>query len=235
MGAARSGCLDSGLCSQAPSHPGGQGAVCWVSPPPAPLIQPQRPHSVVTAGSGPSPLLICAQAEPGLRQVSSNEAGRGRPLSMALCLGWQFLNSSCGDAWNWLQATRPGDLFKMQISGVLAEAQQVRNPISIRDDTGSIPGLTLRVKDPALPWLWCRPAALIGPLAWEPPHAMGAALKKKTKGRFPGRSLRSCCFHRIRVSWVYCTLELPFHHPGPSRPRRKPKEDQGPTRGQMRG
>ena len=39
-------------------------------------------------------------------------------------------------------------------------------------------------------WLWCRPGAtaLIGPLAWEPPCAVGAALekikqtnKKKTK------------------------------------------------------
>jgi len=29
-------------------------------------------------------------------------------------------------------------------------------------------------------WLWCRPAAtaLIGPLAWEPPYAAGAALEK---------------------------------------------------------
>ena len=32
-------------------------------------------------------------------------------------------------------------------------------------------------------WLWRRPAATapIGPLAWEPPYAVGAALKKKTK------------------------------------------------------
>ena len=32
----------------------------------------------------------------------------------------------------------------------------------------------------ALLWLWCRPAAaaLIRPLAWEPPYAMGEALKK---------------------------------------------------------
>ena len=32
----------------------------------------------------------------------------------------------------------------------------------------------------ALLWLWCRPAAvaLIRPLAWEPPHAAGAALEK---------------------------------------------------------
>ena len=31
--------------------------------------------------------------------------------------------------------------------------------------------------DPTLLWLWCRPvaAALIGPLAWEPPYATGAA------------------------------------------------------------
>ena len=37
--------------------------------------------------------------------------------------------------------------------------------------------------DAALLWPWCRPAAIapIGPLAWEPPYAMGAALKDKKK------------------------------------------------------
>ena len=32
-------------------------------------------------------------------------------------------------------------------------------------------------------WLWCRPAAiaLIGPLAWDPPYAVGTALTKKGK------------------------------------------------------
>ena len=37
--------------------------------------------------------------------------------------------------------------------------------------------------DPALLWLWCRlgATALIRPLAWEPPYAAGAALKKKKK------------------------------------------------------
>ena len=38
--------------------------------------------------------------------------------------------------------------------------------------------------DPTLLWLWHRPAAiaLIGPLAWEPPHAGSVALKiQKTK------------------------------------------------------
>ena len=35
--------------------------------------------------------------------------------------------------------------------------------------------------DLALLWLWCRPAAtgLIGPLAWEPPYALGMALKRQ--------------------------------------------------------
>ena len=34
-----------------------------------------------------------------------------------------------------------------------------------------------RGSDPVLLWLWCRPAATvpIGPLAWEPPYAAGAA------------------------------------------------------------
>ena len=37
--------------------------------------------------------------------------------------------------------------------------------------------------DPALLWLWCRMAATapIQPLAWEPPYAMGVALKSKKK------------------------------------------------------
>ena len=39
-----------------------------------------------------------------------------------------------------------------------------------------------RGSDPALLWLWCRPAAtaLIRPLSWEPPYAMGAAQDIKT-------------------------------------------------------
>ena len=37
-----------------------------------------------------------------------------------------------------------------------------------------------RSSDLALLWLWCRLAAmaLIRPLAWEPPYAMGVALEK---------------------------------------------------------
>ena len=38
--------------------------------------------------------------------------------------------------------------------------------------------------DLVLLWLWCSPVAtaLIGPLAWEPPYAVGTALKR-TKGK----------------------------------------------------
>ena len=37
--------------------------------------------------------------------------------------------------------------------------------------------------DPALLWLWCRPAAiaLIRPIVWEPPYAASAVLKRKKK------------------------------------------------------
>ena len=45
-------------------------------------------------------------------------------------------------------------------------------------------GVGLRLSlDLALLWLWRRPVAtaLIGPLAWEPPYAKGAALQKGKK------------------------------------------------------
>ena len=48
---------------------------------------------------------------------------------------------------------------------------------------GLIPGLTQWVKHSALLWLWhmLAAAALIQPLGWELPYAMGVALKRKKK------------------------------------------------------
>ena len=65
-----------------------------------------------------------------------------------------------------------------------------------RGFTGSIPDLAQWVKDlvscgvgrrcgsdSACLWLWCRPAAVapIRPLTWEPPYAVGVALKSQKK------------------------------------------------------
>ena len=58
----------------------------------------------------------------------------------------------------------------------------VTNPTIIHEDDRWITGLTQRVKDLALLWLWRRPAAaaLIQPLAWKLLHATDAALKSET-------------------------------------------------------
>ena len=73
--------------------------------------------------------------------------------------------------------------YKKAFWGVPVVAQWVKNPTVIPEDGDLIPGLAQWTKDPALLWLWCRPAAVapIQPLAWEPPQAVGVALKSKQK------------------------------------------------------
>ena len=55
------------------------------------------------------------------------------------------------------------------------------NPTSIPVDANLTPGLAQWVQDPALLWLWYKPAAAapVQPPAWELLYATGAALKRK--------------------------------------------------------
>ena len=64
--------------------------------------------------------------------------------------------------------------------------------------------------DPALLWLWCRPAvaAPVQPPAWDHPYAMGAALKSKTKTKTkstppPPKKNRMGSSPNLGLGWVW--------------------------------
>ena len=69
-----------------------------------------------------------------------------------------------------------------------------------------------RGSGPALLWLWCRLAAVapIRPLAWEPPYATGAALKK-TKGKKNCYLFAKCQYQRDKpLSHMFTDLHKDF-------------------------
>ena len=54
-------------------------------------------------------------------------------------------------------------------------------------------------------WLWCRPVvvALIVPLAWEPPYAMGAALEKDKK-----KKKKNCGKNKTKIKQPIIKVQL---------------------------
>ena len=88
------------------------------------------------------------------------------------------------------------DWYQECIKRVPVVAQRVKNPTSVGENAGSIPGLAQWAKDPILHWLQleCRPLAAVPnqSLAWKLPYAAGTVKERKKKSEcleFPGGSV----------------------------------------------
>ena len=84
------------------------------------------------------------------------------------------------------------------------------NPTSNHEDAGLIPGLAQRAGDPALPWAVMQADSWSSnfTLAWEHPHAMGAAMKSRNQ------SISKKKFLKKKIGWnrkEHCLC--PWHHP----------------------
>ena len=72
-------------------------------------------------------------------------------------------------------------------------AQRVKTPTRIHEDSGSIPGLTQWIKNPALLWLWCRLAAAgHGTSSLETSTCHHAALNKQPNKQSQQDPLNQC-------------------------------------------
>ena len=98
--------------------------------------------------------------------------------------------SLCLAAPSWLSGLRTGLVpARMQVRS-LALVSVLRIQRCVSCGVGRRHG-----SDPTLLWLRCRPAVEVPklPLAWEPPHAMGAALKRKEKNKQTNQPVPGFC------------------------------------------
>ena len=101
---------------------------------------------------------------------------------------------------------------KLKIRGGPVVAQQ-KSLTRNHEVEGSNPGLTQWVKDPLWLWLWRRPAATvpIGPLAWEPPYAVGVAIEKTKKKK--GNVRKRMCVYIYMYMYIYvCACVYIYMH-----------------------